>query len=75
MRRILLVVGVAAAAFAAATLAVTAAAPAGGPPAYLDQHASIQGRVNDLLHRMTLQEKVGQMDQQLVDDAISALRR
>jgi beta-glucosidase len=66
MRRILLVVGVAVAAFAAATLAVTAAAPAGGPPVYLDHHASIQGRVSDLLHRMTLAEKVGQMDQQLV---------
>ncbi len=68
MRRILLAVGVAFAAFAVATLSGTAAAPAGGPPRYLDQKASIHNRVNDLLHRMTLQEKVGQMDQQLVDD-------
>src|SRR6266567_1422659 len=68
MRRILLAVGVAFAAFAVATLSGTAAAPAGGPPRYLDQKASIQNRVNDLLHRMTLQEKVGQMDQQLVDN-------
>src|SRR6266704_6182557 len=68
MRRILLAVGVAFAAFAVATLSVTAAAPAGGSPRYLDQKASIHNRVNDLLHRMTLQEKVGQMDQQLVDN-------
>jgi beta-glucosidase len=66
MRRILLAVGVAFAAFAVATLSGTAAAPAGGPPRYLDQKASIHNRVNDLLHRMTLEEKVGQMDQQLV---------
>ena len=58
MRRILLAVGVAFAAFAVATLSGTAAAPAGGPPRYLDQKASIHNRVNDLLHRMTLQEKV-----------------
>ena len=68
MRRTLLAVGVAFAALAVATLSGTAAAPAGGPPRYLDQKASIQNRVNDLLHRMTLQEKVGQMDQQLVDN-------
>jgi beta-glucosidase len=68
MRRILLAVGVAFAAFAVATLSGTAAAPAGGPPRYLDQKASIHNRVNDLLHRMTLEEKVGQMDQQLVDN-------
>jgi beta-glucosidase len=30
---------------------------------YLDPHASIQARVSDLLRRMTLKEKVGQMDQ------------
>jgi len=63
MRRILLVVGVAIAALAAATLAVTAAAPAAGPPRYLDRQAPIQERVGDLLNRMTLSEKVGQMDQ------------
>src|SRR2546429_8958362 len=68
MRRILPRVWVAVVAVAVATLAVTAASPAGGPPRYLDQKASIQNRVNDLLHRMTLQEKVGQMDQQLVDN-------
>ena len=66
MRRTLLVAWVAVAAVAFVTLSVTAAAPAGGPPRYLDQKASIHDRVNDLLHRMTIQEKVGQMDQQLV---------
>jgi len=68
MRRILPRVWVAVIAVAVAILSVTAAAPAGGSPRYLDQKASIHNRVNDLLHRMTLQEKVGQMDQQLVDD-------
>jgi hypothetical protein len=47
----------------AATLAVTAAAPGAGQPPYLDAHASVKQRVNDLLHRMTLEEKVGQMDE------------
>ncbi len=39
------------------------AAPAAGQPAYLDARAPITARVNDLLGRMTLAEKVGQMDQ------------
>src|SRR5690242_3847428 len=68
MRRILPRVWMAVVAVTVATLYVTAAAPAGGSPRYLDQKASIHNRVNDLLHRMTLQEKVGQMDQQLVDN-------
>jgi beta-glucosidase len=63
MRRILLAFALAAGALAIATLVATAAAPASGPPRYLDQQASINARVNDLLHRMTLEEKVGQMDQ------------
>jgi len=50
-------------ALALATLFVTAAAPGAGTPTYLNSHASINGRVNDLLGRMTLEEKVGQMDQ------------
>ena len=50
-------------AFVLATLFITAAAPGAGTPTYLDSHASINGRVNDLLSRMTLEEKVGQMDQ------------
>lgn len=33
---------------------------------WLDPHRSIQSRVNALLHAMTLPEKVGQMDQQLI---------
>src|SRR4051794_18263912 len=68
MRRILPRVWVAVVAVAVATLSVTAASPAGGSPRYLDQKVSIHNRVKDLLHRMTLQEKVGQMDQQLVDN-------
>jgi beta-glucosidase len=50
-------------AFVLATLFITAAAPGAGTPTYLDSHASINSRVNDLLGRMTLEEKVGQMDQ------------
>ena len=50
-------------ALALATLFITAAAPGAGTPTYLNSHASIDSRVNDLLGRMTLEEKVGQMDQ------------
>ena len=46
-----------------ATLFITAAAPGAGTPTYLNPHASIDSRVRDLLERMTLEEKVGQMDQ------------
>jgi beta-glucosidase len=63
MSRILTAAGALIAALAIATLCVTAAAPGAGQPRYLDRHASIESRVNDLLHRMTLAEKVGQMDQ------------
>src|SRR5262245_20956916 len=52
----------------AVALAVTAAAPGAGQPRYLDQHASIKARVNDLLDRMTLEEKVGQMDQIVIGE-------
>jgi beta-glucosidase len=66
MRRILLVVGLLVA-LVGVTLGITAgAAPGSGPPRYLDARASINDRVNDLLHRMTLAEKVGQMDQILI---------
>jgi beta-glucosidase len=63
MSRILTAAGGLIAALAIATLCVTATAPGASQPRYLDRHASIEGRVNDLLHRMTLAEKVGQMDQ------------
>ena len=43
-----------------------AAVPAAGGPVYLDANASVSARVEDLLHRMTLPEKVGQMDQIVV---------
>ncbi|HEY3631007.1 MAG TPA: glycoside hydrolase family 3 N-terminal domain-containing protein [Jatrophihabitantaceae bacterium] len=43
-------------------------------PAWLDGHRSIQARVNALLNAMTLPEKVGQMDQQLVGNVTAANR-
>ena len=67
MSRITTAVVVLLAALVVAILAVTAA-PGAGKPKYLDSTRAIAARVNDLLHRMTLAEKVGQMDQQLVDN-------
>src|SRR6185437_9678078 len=67
MRRITTAVVVLLAALVIAILAVSAA-PGAGRPLYMNSHAGISARVNDLLHRMTLEEKVGQMDQQLVDN-------
>jgi beta-glucosidase len=63
---------VAAGALMAAALAVfigqaAASAHPGNAP-WLDAHKPIQARVNALLGAMTLPEKVGQMDQQLVDN-------
>jgi beta-glucosidase len=55
----------AAAAVAAPVLANTGA-HAATTPAWLDHSKSISSRVEALLHAMTLPEKVGQMDQQLV---------
>ncbi|MGP3954082.1 glycoside hydrolase family 3 N-terminal domain-containing protein [Streptomyces sp. 7N604] len=50
-----------------ACVATLASAPAGadgaGRPAYLDARAPVAQRVQDLLRRMTLKEKAGQMDQ------------
>ena len=63
MHRILTAAGGVIALLAIVTLTVTAAAPGAGQPRYMDPHASIKDRVKDLLHRMTLEEKVGQMDQ------------
>jgi beta-glucosidase len=47
------------------TVALTGggAAVAADRPAFMDSHRSVEDRVNDLLGRMTLAEKVGQMDQ------------
>src|SRR5215469_12697232 len=58
-------VGVLVAAGLSAFLADAASSP--GAP-WLDAGKPIQARVNSLLGAMTLPEKVGQMDQQLVDD-------
>jgi beta-glucosidase len=63
MRRILTAATGVIALVAIIALGMTAAAPGAGPPTYLDPHAKIQDRAKDLLHRMTLEEKVGQMDQ------------
>src|SRR6266700_6286660 len=50
---------------AALTISLTTGPPAaaGAQPAYLDPHRSVEDRVGDLLGRMTLPEKVGQMVQ------------
>ena len=66
MNRISTAVVVLLAALVIATLAVSAA-PGAGRPLYLDPNAPIANRVTDLMHRMTLQEKVGQMDQIVVE--------
>ena len=52
--------------------AATGASADSAQPKYLDKTASVSARVNDLLRRMTLPEKAGQMDQQLVDNATAA---
>jgi len=56
------------AALAAASGPVSAAPAAGAAPLYLDAGAPVAARVEDLLHRMTLAEKVGQMDQIVVGE-------
>jgi beta-glucosidase len=69
MRRILVVCVVITVALVAVALGMTAAsAPGAGQPLYLDAHAPTRARVNDLLHRMTLEEKVGQMDQIVIGE-------
>jgi len=54
-----------AAAVSAVILLVPAASSAvsGAGPTYLNPNAPVAARVEDLLHRMTLAEKIGQMDQ------------
>ncbi len=47
----------------AALVAVPAGAAAAGRPAYKNSHLPVRERVADLLSRMTLEEKVGQMTQ------------
>ena len=68
MSRKLTAVGATIALLAIVTLAVTAAAPGAGQPRYLNSHASVKDRVKDLLDRMTLEEKVGQMDQIVIGE-------
>jgi len=65
MRRIYVATG--ALLVVAATVAVWVSTVGASPTVvYKDAHASIQARVSDLLRRMTLKEKVGQMDQAVV---------
>jgi beta-glucosidase len=47
------------------------AAPADRPAVYLDAKLPIEKRIDDLLARMTLEEKIAQMDQYIVEDARS----
>src|SRR6266536_1943754 len=66
-RRTRVLAAAAAAACVAATLGVPAiAAQTTKTPVYMDASASIPSRVHDLMKRMTLAEKVGQMDQIVV---------
>jgi beta-glucosidase len=53
-------------ALVAASGPVSASAPTSTGPTYLDARAPVSSRVEDLLRRMTLAEKVGQMDQIVV---------
>ena len=66
MRRIYAVLGTAAVVVAAVVVIGVTSGTAANTPTYLDPSASIPTRVNDLLGRMTLKEKVGQMDQAVV---------
>jgi beta-glucosidase len=69
MRRTLAMVGVMIVALMSLALgATTVSAPGAGQPRYLNARASIKDRVDDLFRRMTLAEKVGQMDQIVIGE-------
>jgi beta-glucosidase len=69
MRRTLALSGVMIVALMCIALgAMVVSAPGAGQPRYLDSRASVSDRVDDLLHRMTLEEKVGQMDQIVIGE-------
>jgi beta-glucosidase len=65
LRRICIALAAILVAAASVVVGVTSGA-ARAPVTYMNPHASTQARVNDLLRRMTLKEKVGQMDQIVV---------
>jgi beta-glucosidase len=66
VRRIHAVLGVSL--VAAVSVAVGVSSGTASPTVtYMNAHASVSARVNDLLRRMTLKEKVGQMDQIVVE--------
>jgi beta-glucosidase len=60
------VVSVAAVLAAGSVFAAASSAGAASTPPYMDPSLSVSQRVDDLLSRMTLEEKIGQMDQVLV---------
>jgi beta-glucosidase len=66
VRRIYAVFGAALAVAAAVAVIGVTSGTAASRIVYMDQNASIPARVHDLLGRMTLKEKVGQMDQAVV---------
>ena len=70
-RKAVFIVAVGALVAGALAVFIGQGAPASAHPSnapWLDAHKPIQARVNALLGAMTLPEKVGQMDQQLVDN-------
>ena len=66
MRRMYAVLGAAAAVAAVVGVIGVTSGAAAPRVAYMDRSASVPARVHDLLGRMTLKEKVGQMDQAVV---------
>jgi beta-glucosidase len=66
MRRVYAVLGAAVAVAAAVAVIGVTSGTAAPRVIYMDPSASIPARVHDLLGRMTLKEKVGQMDQAVV---------
>jgi beta-glucosidase len=53
---------------ATVSVSVTSTAGAKSTPRYMNPSLGVAARVNDLMSRMTLEEKIGQMDQVLVNE-------
>ncbi len=71
MRRIYVAIAAALAVSAAVAIGVSAVS-ASPSQVYTNPNAPIPARVSDLLKRMTLAEKVGQMDQIVVEECCGA---